>query len=270
MSFIRKLPLLLSLILTLPGLVQAEALTARQIMEKVDAMDVGDHAVQDVVMILIDENDKQLQQQLRSYRKKFGEKNEDTKSIMFYLSPESSKDVAFLTYDYDDEAKEDEQWLYLPGLKKTKRIAANDKSSSFMGTDFSYADMSSRNMNHYDYKLIKEDVIDGHKVWVIESTPLTEDEIKETGYIKSLVFVRQDNFVIVRSINKMKKGNQNKFMEVKVLEQIQGIWVQKEVTMTTKKGEQVLHKTIMKVEGVKFDQKLSDDLFTLRKLESGL
>ena len=59
---------------------------------------------------------------------------------------------------YDDE-KDDDQWLYLPALKKTKRIASGDKSGSFMGSDFTYADMTTRNLDNYDYTLLKEDLL---------------------------------------------------------------------------------------------------------------
>ena len=63
---------------------------------------------------------------------------------MFFLSPADVKDTGFLTYDYDEEGRDDDQWLYLPALKKTKRIASGDKSGSFMGSDFTYADMTDR------------------------------------------------------------------------------------------------------------------------------
>lgn len=248
----------------------ADSLTADEIMARVDAVDVGDHVVQDVVMVLVDAKGNQRQQQLRLFRKSVGEDKLDTRSIMFYTAPDNVEGTAFLSYDYDDVSKEDEQWLYMPALKKTKRIAASDKSGSFMGSDLSYADMSSRNSENYTYKLIKESEVEGQKVWVIEATPTSKKEIKETGYTKSLHFVRQDNYVVVRSINKMKKAKRTKFIEVKKLEKIDGIWVQKELIVSTKKSDQLLHKTIMQVRDAKFNQNISDDMFTLRKLENGL
>ena len=150
----------------------------------------------------------------------------------------TSKDTGFLTYDYDESGKDDDQWLYLPALKKTKRIASSDRSGSFMGSDFSYADLTSRDLDQYDYTLMKETDVGGVKVWQIESIPRTKKEIKETGYTKSILFVRQDNYVVIRSVGWLKRGGRLKYMEIKALEQIDGIWIGTEIHMTTKKGEQ--------------------------------
>ena len=117
----------------------------------------------------------------------------------------------------------DDQWLYLPALKKTKRIASSDRSGSFMGSDFSYADLTSRDLDQYDFTLMKETDVDGVEVWQIESVPRTKQEVKETGYTKTIDFVRQDNFVVIRSVGFVKKGSRLKYMEIEKLEQIDGI-----------------------------------------------
>lgn len=261
--------LLLTLGMLAQGAVAGE-LTARQIMERVDAVDDGDFAEQDMEMILIDKRGNQRKRSLHSYSRDAGENGEDRYSIMFFLSPADVKNTGFLTYDYDDPDKDDDQWLYLPALKKTKRIASSDKSGSFMGTDFTYADMTKRDINFYDYTLLKEDEVNGKKVWVIESVPNTEKEMEETGYTKSVLFVRQDNYIVIRSLHWVKKGKKLKYMDVKNLQQIDGIWVATDIEMILKKGNQVQHKTQLLFRNVKFNQKLPDDLFTVRTLEKGI
>jgi outer membrane lipoprotein-sorting protein len=251
----------------LASLAHGQTPTGLEIMTWVDERDDGDNGVTDMQMILIDKNDKQRIREIRSFSKDFGE---DDYSIMFFLSPADVKDVGFLSYDYDDSDKDDDQWLYLPALGKVKRIASADKSGSFMGSDFSYSDMSSRELENYDYKLLQETDVDGVPVWVVESIPKTEEEIDETGYTKSVVFVRKDNNVMIRAKNWVKKGKRLKFFDVKKLEQIDGIWVPTELTMTTKKGKATIHKTVIKMSNVRFNQNLSDDLFTTRQLEKGL
>jgi hypothetical protein len=243
------------------------ALTGRQVMDLVDARDDGDNSTQDMTMILIDKSGNQRERTIRAMSRDVGE---DTHTIMFFLSPADVKDTGFLTYDYDDESADDDQWLYLPALKKTKRIASNDKSGSFMGSDFSYADMTDRKLDNYKYELMEETDVDGVPVWQVESIPITEKEIDETGYSKSIVFVRKDNHVVVRSVSWVKKGSRLKYFDVKKLENIDGIWVPTEMHMTTKKGKKTLHKTIIKAESVRFNQKLGEDIFTVRKLEKGL
>ena len=239
---------------------------AREIMVRVDERDDGDDQTSNLQMILIDKNDKRRVRELRSFSK---DKGEDTYSMMFFLSPADVEDTGFLTYDYDDEAKDDDQWLYLPALKKTKRIASSDKSGSFMGSDFSYADMTDRPLSKYDYKLLQEAEVGGHPVWVIEAVPRDEEEIDETGYTKMIVFVRKDNDVVIRSKIWVKQGKRNKYLDVEELEQIDGIWVPTLMTMTTKKGDQTLHKTILRTSDVKFGQALDFDQFTVRGLETG-
>ncbi len=247
-----------------------EALTARQIMELVDARDDGDNMQQEMEMILIDKNGSKRERNLMSFSRDAGETGDDRESIMFFMTPADVKNTGFLTYDYDDDEKDDDQWLYLPALKKTKRIASSDKSSSFMGSDFTYADMTMRNLDYYDYKILKEDEVNGEPVWVIEAIPNNEKEIKETGYTKSVTFVRKDNYVVIRSVSWVKKGNRLKYMDVKKLEQIDDIWIATEMIMTTKKGKATQHKTIMRSNNVKFNQEFEEDLFSVRRLEKGL
>jgi outer membrane lipoprotein-sorting protein len=253
--------------LLLAGAAGAVQPTGREVMERVDARDDGDNQLQDMEMILIDKRGNERVREIRSMRRDVGE---DTQSIMFFLSPADVRETGFLTYDYDGVDKDDDQWLYLPALKKTKRIASGDKSGSFMGSDFSYADMTDRELDLYDYELLQEGEVDGHPVWIVQAIPNSEKEIDETGYTKSIFFVRKDNDVVVRAKSWVKKGQRNKYMEVKTLEQIDGIWVPTEMTMTTKKGNATLHRTILRSSNVHFNQELPEDEFTVRRLEKGL
>jgi hypothetical protein len=248
-----------------PALAEGE-LTARQIMERVDARDDGDKSTQDLEMVLIDKRGAERVRKLRAYGRDVGR---DEQSILFFESPADVERTGFLTYDYRDPAKDDDQWLYLPALSRTKRIASSDKSGSFMGSDFSYADMTKRPLDHYRYTLMKELEIEGHPVWQIESVPITEQEQDETGYEKSVSFVRKDNYVVVRSVHWVKKGDRLKYFEVKKLEQIDGIWVPTEMLMSTRKGEEILHRTVLSAKNVKFGQPLEGDFFTVRQLEKG-
>ncbi len=263
-----RVTLAAALLLLAPPLATAEDNpTGREVMERVDARDDGDLSTQDMVMILIDKNGNERVRELYSMSM---DKGEDTHSLMFFRSPADVKDTGFLTYDYDEDEKDDDQWLYLPALKKTKRIASGDKSGSFMGSDFTYADMTDRKLDNYDYKLLKEDEVGGHPVWVVEGVPNTQKEIDETGYTKAVYFVRKDNDVVIRSVAWVKKGKRLKYLDVKKLELIDGIWVPTEMHMTLKKGKSKLHQTILTSENVKFNQELDENDFSVRRLEKGL
>ena len=243
------------------------AITADEIAKQVDERNDGDKLISTMEMTLIDRHGNQRVRKMKNYSM---DKGEDTYSVIFFLSPADVRNTAFLTYDYHDSDKDDDQWLYLPALKKTKRIASSDKSSSFMGSDFTYSDMTSRNIDDYNYRIAKESSVRGHKVWVMESVPKTQKTIDETGYIKSYMFVRQDNFVVVRALHILKENGRKKYLDVKKLEQIDGIWVATEIEMKTTKDKNTLHRTVLKLADVKFNQDLDDSFFTVRRIEKGL
>jgi hypothetical protein len=250
---------------TLPDL-QAGDSDARDIMEKVDARDDGDNAVSEMEMVLIDRRGGQRLRKIRSYTRNRGK---DTLQVMFFLHPPDVEGTGFLTYDYNRADQEDDQWLYLPALHKTKRIATSGKSGSFMGSDFNYSDLTTRDLDDFDYTIIKESEVGGAKVWVIEAVPRTEQVIEETGYSKSLLLVRQDNYVVVRAVRWLDNGQDLRYLDIKKLELIDGIWVGTEIHMTTKRNQETRHKTILKLDKVSFGQQLSDDLFTVGRLEKG-
>lgn len=255
------------LLLFLTQLTLLAGMSVDEIVHKVDTRDDGDDAISTMRMVLIDKNGDQRVRSMKKYAKDFGE---DTYSAIFFLAPSDIKNTAFLTYDYDDNTKDDDQWLYLPALKKSKRIASSDKSASFMGSDFTYSDMTSREIEDYDYKIAKESKVEDKKVWIIESVPKTQKTIDETGYTKSYMFVRQDNFVVIRALHFMADGGKKKYMDVKKLERIDGIWTATEIEMKTKKGKQTLHATLLQFDDVKYGQDLSDDFFTVRQIEKGI
>jgi len=259
--------LLKSLLIASLTLTSLFAITGQEIAQKVHDRDDGDNSTSKMKMILIDKSGKKRVRDLKTFTK---EKGEDTLKLMFFLTPADVKNTAFLTYDYEDSNKDDDQWLYLPELQKVKRIASSDKSSSFMGSDFTYSDMTSRNVEDYTYKVMKEPTIKGHKTWQMLVTPKSEKTVEETGYTKSIVFVRQDNFVIIQALNYIKAGKKLKYMMVKDLEKIDGIWTIKEMQMITKKGKKTLHKTVFKFSDINYNQDLDESLFTTRTLERGL
>ncbi len=261
--------LLICQLLATPGLC-ADDPEARAIMQRVDARDDGDNQTADMEMILIDRHGAERVRKIASFSK---DKGPDTLRLMFFLHPADVKDTAFLTIDYDDPQHDDDQWLYLPALRKTKRIATTDKSGSFMGSDLNYADMADRELEDYDYHFYekgREQTFDGVKTWAIWATPRSKKVVAKTGYAKELAFIRQDNDFIIRSIHWVENSADLKYMMVKRLEKIDGIWVANELHVTRKTGKQVVHKTILKLERVRFNQDLDETLFSVRQMEKGL
>lgn len=264
---------ILGLAVALTSSIAMAGLSAYDIMKNADARDDGSTLSGTIKMVLIDKHGNKRIRLMKSYQKDI-DKNTEHKSI-YFLSPSDVKNTAFLNYDYKGiDSPEDDQWMYLPALKKTKRIPTSDKDSSFMGSDFTYSDMTAKELDDYNYKLVKETSIKRKSgkvpVWIIESKPKTAKVRKETGYNKSIYYVRKDNFVVSRAKLYMIKGKRIKYMDIRELEKINGIWIAKKTTMTTKKAKTTLHKTVMSISDIKVNEELDDSLFSIRKMEKGL
>jgi len=243
----------------------AASLTAEEIVAQVDALEQANTSESTMQMILVDKKGNQRSRTMSSQTKMFGD---DEYKLLFFTAPANVKGTGFLTYDYDGE-KEDDQWLYLPALGKSKRIAAADKSGSFMGSDFTYADMTQRNIEDYSYKLLQEKTVADTDTWVIETTPKSQQVMDTTGYLKSYMFVRQDNFVVIQAIHMM-PDNYRKYMSVNALEQIDGIWVATEIEMKTTQGNTRQHSTLLKMSNITNNQPIDEQVFSLRELVKGL
>lgn len=262
------------LLLALPGTGNAfepkkDQPEARRVMTMVDERDDGDNRTSDMTMVLLDKNGDKRVRILRSLMRDFGPAKQDTYKMMFFESPADVKDTAFLTYDYDGE-RDDDQWLYLPALRKTKRIASDDKSSAFMGSDFSYADMTKRELENYTFQMLGEKEVGGHKTLLIQSSPVSQAVVDKYGYTKSVLFVRPDINMVVRAVHWEDKPNRLKYFDVKKLEKINGIWTVLESHMTSRYGKRFLHKTVLTYANVRYDQDMDNAFFTVRTLERGI
>jgi hypothetical protein len=236
-------------------------------MEKGEARDDGDNMTSDMFMVLIDKNGKKRKKEFKNFSKDFGK---DEKRIMFVRKPADIYNTGFLTFDYDDAQKDDDQWLFLPALGKTKRIASQDKSLSFMGSDLNYSDMTTKDTNDYNYGFLKEIAINGQKVWLIQSNPKTKKIADETGYKQSILAVRQDNYMVIKAKMHINDSTDIKYMSVKKIKKIDGIWVALKNHIVKKQGKRVIHQTFLQQTNVKFNQNLNVNFFTIRQLEKGI
>jgi len=259
----------ITLIILVVGFVFGES--ARDIMDKVQKRDDGKSSISSLQMQLIDKNGDKRVRNLKTFSK---DKGEDELKISFFVSPSDVKNTSFLTYDYNSESKDDDQWMYLPALKKVKRIPSSDKDSSFMGSDFSYSDMTKPNLDEYKFTIIKDGFIKRKSgkvaVWKILVTPKTKKTINETGYLKYEVYIRKDNYMRVRAKFYLKKSLRVKYLDVKKITKINGIDVATIITMTTKEGRRTIHKTILIQSNTVINSEIKDSFFTQRVMKKGL
>ena len=209
---------LLSIILFLPNV--SIAMSAYEIMRMVDQRYTGETIEQTSTLILLDKKNRKRERKLKGFTK---EVSDGTKSISFFLSPSDVKNTSYLSYNWDDPSKDNDSWLYLPSLQKTNRISGGDRSNSFMGSDFTFSDLDGVEIEDYTYKIVKDsDVVDGADCWVIEATPKSNNIIKETGYLKTLTWIRKDIFFGVKGRILVKKGKKLSYGPQRILKKLMG------------------------------------------------
>ncbi len=134
--------------------------------------------------------------------------DEEEQRFSRFLDPADIKDTTLLTFDYDDG--DDDIWLFLPALKKVKRILSSNKSDYFMGSDFTYEDMENLDLKNWTFTLTGSETIDGVDCYVLEAKPNNDDEVKESAYSKVLYWSGKEDFLFRRVDYYDKKGRHSK------------------------------------------------------------
>jgi hypothetical protein len=166
---------------------------------------------------IVDSKGRKRVRKISQARKLYDNGNTE-KSIIKFLEPADVKGTGLLTYSY--EKKDDDIWLYLPALRKTRRIVSSEKASSFMGSEFSYADIIAPDIDDFGYKLLGSEDINGAECWKIEIIPNTEDVADENGFSKKIVFIAKKNYVIRKAVYYDLDSELHKTMTVKSIKML--------------------------------------------------
>ncbi|MCP3926555.1 MAG: outer membrane lipoprotein-sorting protein [Desulfobacterales bacterium] len=262
---------IISLLLVSGVLFAQETLTAYEVVKKMDELNDGDTVKSDTLMVLMDSSKNKRIRKIKNIRKDYGK---DSKGLIFFLSPADVRNTTYMSYDWDNEDKEDDSWLYLPALKKIKRIASSDQSGSFMGSDFTYSDINGMEIENWKYKFRKKSaIVNGVDTWVVEGRPKKEKRSKvidETGYVKNNLWIRKDNFMLIKGKYWVKKGKKIKYFKADGIKKIDNIWTATKLSMITTKKGKVLHSSFLKISNIIYNTKISDSFFTTGKMERGL
>ncbi|TCK19308.1 outer membrane lipoprotein-sorting protein [Thiogranum longum] len=140
----------------------------------------------DLLMVLRNKQGEESTRELRS--KNLEVEGDGDKSLTIFDRPQDIKGTALLTFTH--KTGSDDQWLYLPALKRVKRIASNNKSGPFMGSEFAYEDISSQEVEKYTYKYLRDEPLDGEAMFVFERYPVD----KKSGYTRQVVWMDQDEY----------------------------------------------------------------------------
>ena len=180
-----------------------------------------------------------------------------SKTVIRFAAPAEIKGVALLILNHPDRASD--QWMWTPAIERDRRIALQDRSTRFFGTDFSFEDLEERDVDQYDYRALGEESIDGSPCWKIESIP---KQTKSSQYTKSVVWIRKDTYAFAR-IESYVKDDVVRRLNYTNLSNIQGIWTARELTMTDlRRGSH----TRLALDKVEYNLPLKDESFTLQAI----
>jgi outer membrane lipoprotein-sorting protein len=242
------------------GLSNLWAITGQEIMDKSSEIQTTQSAAMDIQMDLIDERGSVSTRRLQMLSMQ--DSSGQNRTIAVFLSPPNIKDTRFLTVEND--VRSDDQWIYLPSIRKLKRIASSDQDSSFMGTDFTYADMSDTQTDTDRHRLLREEIFEGRLCYVVESIPLDPDSSSRS---KLVSWVDKEWFIPLKVDFYDKRSNElsrTAISEDIVL--IDDIWTPRKITMTTHSSG---HKTILSILQVRYNVAMNPGFFTTNFLTTG-
>ena len=255
----RTLKLVVAILFLAIGVSANAQLTGTQIVEKAYNLPSGDDKASTLKMTLTNKQGKQRIRVINQFSKDFGDVE---KSIMFFQSPADVKNTSFMNWSYDSD-KSDDQWIYLPALKKTKRISSDSKSDYFMGSDFTYDDLGDRKLNADNHKLLREETVNGKACYVVESKSKDEDYM----YFKTITWIDKSNFVGVKKEFYDEDEELLKTLTIKKVEKISGFYV---ITNSEMKNVQKNHTTTMTLSDVNVNTGISASKFSERMMTRGI
>ena len=195
----------------------------------------------------------------KNYR---GKEGFDSKMLLITDFPADSRGISFLIWDYAEEDKIDDLWLYLPALRMVRRISARDQNDAFLGSDLTFGDMGQRRIDEDEHRFLKEENYLGFPTYVVESVP----KEKESIYGKKVSWISKEKWTVLKIdyYDRNQKLLKRQTIEWQTLDKL-NVWKKTEVT-----NVQNSHRTIFEVSDLKVNAGLQDGDFTERTLKTGV
>lgn len=227
----------------------------REVMVRVDQRPNGENRRSVLTMTLVDSRGRKRVRVMRSCSRDIGP---DKETLMVFREPGDVRGTAFLSHDYDAIEKDDDKWLWMPALRRIRRISGSAKNEKFMGSDFSYDDMGDRGVEEDTHTLEGEETVDGKSCWVVLSHPKEEDP----AYQKVRYFVRKDADLVIRADYYDRDGLLKTFRVVEAVLQ-NDFWtvIRSEMTDVVRN-----HKTILQNQEIAYDTPMDVGIFSVAKL----
>lgn len=194
------------------------------------------------------------------------------KTFVLIDSPADARGTGFVSVDYDDTHKDGERWFFLPSLGRSTRIGNTQMSGAFMGSDFSYGELSQPNPKLFNFSLTSPSVtVDGEDCWLITAKPVDEDAKRQMGYASLEMWVSKSKLSTMRVRAELSEDHKTKYIKASDFKLVGKQWVPHRVEARTVAGEKLLSKTVLvTLETESGENSASEEDFTKRRLEQGL
>lgn len=232
--------------------------TGLEVMENVYNRPTGDDMTADLVMILTNSRGATRERSITQFS--LNGEEMDLK-MMFFLSPADVRDTSFMSWSYDD-GRNDDQWIYLPALRRVKRISSDSKNDSFMGSDFTYDDLGERHPSEDRHSILRQENFKGEQCYVIESIPKGDDD----EFSKTVSWIVKDKWIGLQKEFYEDSGKVYKTLTIDSFSRIDGFWVITDMTMKDLDRD---HSTRLQMDNVSFGNDLSESFFTERQMKMG-
>jgi outer membrane lipoprotein-sorting protein len=229
------------------------------IMKQADDRYAGDTAQYKLTMTLKSGRGAPRVREVSYY---FKDEGDTERILMVFKSPRDVAGTGYLSFSYDDDSKDNDIWLYLPAMKRVRRITGAGKNDDFMGTDFTYEDMGSRSLGKDDFSLRGEEGLEGEPCWVVEARPKDSRD----PYGRRVLWLRKDSYVINAVDYYDRQDRLLKTLRVSGIRQIDGVWTATTMEMTNVQNK---HATIIEMSDITFNIPLDNSLFAVTNLERG-
>lgn len=239
---------------------QAFALTGDEVIKKSQAAFLypGKDFKARVMMKLISKGGQERVREMTMLRKNYGEVGGNQKYFIYFFQPADVKDMTFMVYKYP--AKDDDRWLFVPSINMVRRIAAQDKRSSFVGSDFTYEDVSGRDIEDDTHTVAKEEKLGSRDCHVIKSTPKTAD----VDYSYKLSWIDKVTALPAKEEYYDRRGELYKVFTADEIKDVKGVPT---ITKRTMKNLQSGHMTEVSYIKTDYNLGIEDSLFTERFLK---
>ncbi|MDD5332811.1 MAG: outer membrane lipoprotein-sorting protein [Rhodoferax sp.] len=256
--------LLAACILAIPPAAQS-APTADEIMQKNFFASKPKRVFQEVTMTLVNERNETRLRKITSLIS-LQANGFDTNILVRFLAPPDVKGTSFLQIEHAQG--EDDQWIFLPALHKSRRLVSSNRKDSFIGSDFSYGDVIPPKVSLYQHKLLREETVGTQPCYVVESVPVNDDVKRDYGYGRKITWVALESFFEMKTEYYDVTGRLLKTQLVKDIVKVDAEtnrWLAKYKEMTNR---QTNHKTVITVDRYTTATSITSATYTLRALEN--